>query len=149
VKKCGTNVDYCVKMPLYHSLASRYMLNNHLSKFTLTHCVISVYSMNIHFESIQSKPPHVVTCIKRSPFSCPIIENFIWIESLLRGHLSYNVTFSFSQRWPLKTGLTVYFLWNACFVSRCLPKCLLVPQIMFLLNYWPLWMTTAVTVDMV
>ena len=23
------------------------------------------------------KPMHVVTCIKRSPFSCPVIENFI------------------------------------------------------------------------
>ena len=29
-----------------------------------------------------------VTCIKRSPFSCPLIENFLWIEHLLRGHLS-------------------------------------------------------------
>jgi hypothetical protein len=45
------------------------------------------------YQSIQSKPPHAVTCIKRSPFSCPIIENFIWIESLLRGHLSYKAIF--------------------------------------------------------
>jgi hypothetical protein len=29
-----------------------------------------------------------VTCIKRSLFSFPVIENFIWIEPLLRGHLS-------------------------------------------------------------
>ena len=39
-----------------------------------------------------------VTCIKRSPFSCPVIDNFIWIEPLLRGHLSYRATFSLSQR---------------------------------------------------
>ena len=39
------------------------------------------------------KPMHVVTCIKRSPFSCPVIENFIWIEPLLRGLLSYKATF--------------------------------------------------------
>ena len=29
-----------------------------------------------------------VTCIKRSPFSSPVVDNFIWIEPLLRGHLS-------------------------------------------------------------
>ena len=29
-----------------------------------------------------------VTCIEMSPFSCPIIEYFIWIEPLLRSHLS-------------------------------------------------------------
>ena len=35
------------------------------------------------------KPAHAVTCIKRSPFSYPVIENFIWIEPLLRGHLFF------------------------------------------------------------
>ena len=40
-------------------------------------------------------------------FSCPVIENFIWIEPLSRCHLSYKVIFSLSQRWPLNTGLTV------------------------------------------
>ena len=44
------------------------------------------------------KPARAVTCIKRSPFSYPVIENFIWIEPLLRGHLSYRVTFSLFQR---------------------------------------------------
>ena len=34
------------------------------------------------------KPAHVVTSIKQSHFSCPVIENFIWIEHLLRGPLS-------------------------------------------------------------
>jgi hypothetical protein len=29
-----------------------------------------------------------------APISCPVIENFIWIELLLRGHLSYKATFS-------------------------------------------------------
>jgi hypothetical protein len=37
----------------------------------------------------------------------PVIENFIWIVPILRGHLSYKVIFSLSQRWPLNTGLTV------------------------------------------
>jgi hypothetical protein len=50
----------------------------------------------------------VVTSIKQSPvFSCPVIENFIWIEPLLRRHFSYKTTFSLSQRWPLNTGLTL------------------------------------------
>jgi hypothetical protein len=41
-------------------------------------------------------------------FSCPVIDNFIWIEPPLRGHLSYKATYSLSQGWPLNTGLTVY-----------------------------------------
>jgi hypothetical protein len=41
------------------------------------------------------KPAHVVTCIKRSDLSCPVIESFIWIEPVLREHLSYKATFSF------------------------------------------------------
>ena len=48
----------------------------------------------------------VVTCIKGSPYSCPVIENFKWIEPLLRGHLSYMTTSSLSWRWPLNTGLS-------------------------------------------
>ena len=39
--------------------------------------------------------------------SCLVIENFIWIKSLFKCHLSYKATFSLSQRWPLNTGLTV------------------------------------------
>jgi len=31
-------------------------------------------------------------------FSYPVIENFIRIEPLLRGHLSYKATFSLPQR---------------------------------------------------
>jgi hypothetical protein len=41
------------------------------------------------------KPAHDVTSIKRSSFPCPVIENFTWIEPLLRGQLSYKATFSF------------------------------------------------------
>ena len=49
---------------------------------------------------------------KRSPFSCPVIENFIWIEPVLRDLLSYEAYFSLSQRWPINTGLTViFYLW--------------------------------------
>jgi hypothetical protein len=51
-----------------------------------------------------------VTCIKRSHFSCPLIENFIWIEPLLRGHLSLKTTLSLSQRWPRNTDLTVSYI---------------------------------------
>ena len=39
---------------------------------------------------------------------CPIVENFIWIKPLLRGHLSYKATSYLSQRWPLNAGLTVF-----------------------------------------
>ena len=51
-----------------------------------------------------------VACIKRSPFYCPVIENVIWIEPLLRSHLSYQATFYVSHKWPLNTRLTVYIL---------------------------------------
>jgi hypothetical protein len=53
------------------------------------------------------KSAHVVTSIKQSPFSC-LIENVMWIQPLLRGHLSYKATFSLSQRWPLNTGSSIY-----------------------------------------
>jgi hypothetical protein len=51
-----------------------------------------------------SQTAHVVTSIKQSPafkghlFFCPVIENLIRIEPLLKGHLSYKATFSLSQR---------------------------------------------------
>jgi hypothetical protein len=48
--------------------------------------------------------PHVVTCIKRSPFSCPVIENFICIEPLLRGFLFYKA--DLSQSWRKSSDLT-------------------------------------------
>jgi hypothetical protein len=49
---------------------------------------------------------------KRSPFSS-VIKHFIWIEPLLRGHLSYEATFSLPQRsWPLNTCLTIYIIFK-------------------------------------
>lgn len=47
------------------------------------------------------KHAHVFMSIKQSSIKT------IWIEPLLKGHLSYEAMFSFSKRWPLKTGLTV------------------------------------------
>jgi hypothetical protein len=58
--------------------------------------------------TVDKKKFYVEKTIWRSHFSCLVIDNFIWIEPLLRGHLSYKDTFSLSQRWPLNTGLTVY-----------------------------------------
>jgi hypothetical protein len=34
----------------------------------------------------------------RTPFSCPVMENVICIDPLLRGHLSYKASFYLSQR---------------------------------------------------
>ena len=52
------------------------------------------------------KPAHEVTSIKQSlVLKGPVIINFIYIQPLLRGHLSYKITFSLYQRWPLNTGL--------------------------------------------
>ena len=91
----------------------------HLTLKTLCHFCCHLFcsatytdAINVCLETIHIiytvKPAHAVTCIKRSPFSWPVIENFIWIEPLLRGHLSYKATFSVSQRWPLITGLTIW-----------------------------------------
>ena len=65
------------------------------------------------------KPVHVVTCIKMSLFSCPVIEHFIWIEPFLRGHLSYKATFSLPQRWPLNTGLALHVLIYWVYYVNC------------------------------
>jgi hypothetical protein len=62
----------------------------------------------------QIKSTHAITSIKQSPvfkghlFNCPVIEDFIWIELLLRVRLSYKAMFSLSQKWPLNTCLTVF-----------------------------------------
>jgi hypothetical protein len=53
------------------------------------------------------KYSQTIACIKRSHFSYPVIEQFIWIEPLLRVHLFWNTSFALSQRRPLNTGLTV------------------------------------------
>ena len=62
--------------------------------------------------------------------SCLVIENFIWIESLLRGHLSYKATFSLTQMWPLNTGLTVYVVWFTKF-SRIFELSMIMNGIIF------------------
>ena len=84
---------------------------------------IYVYDKIIHSAEIIDifslkwvQPAHVVTTVKQPyiashlylkvTFYCPVLEIFIWIEPLLRSHLSYKDTFSLSQRWPLNTGLT-------------------------------------------
>jgi len=84
----------------------------------------------------------VVTSIKQSPvlkghlFSCPVIEKVIRIELLLRGHLSYKATFSFTkgdlliQVWLY---LPVLFTWILKKRSLTYRKCG-IPQ-----KHYPLW----------
>ena len=52
--------------------------------------------VTIYFSTV--KPAHVAISIKQSHFSCPVIENFIGIEPLLRGPLFYKTTISLSLR---------------------------------------------------
>ena len=52
-------------------------------------------------------------------FSLPVIDNFLWIEPLLRGDLSYKATFSLYQRWHLNTGLTVHIVYTLIIMSCC------------------------------
>ena len=56
-----------------------------------THC-IGTEEVSVK-KTFTVKPTHVVTFIKQLPelkvtFFCPVIENFIWIKPLLRGHQS-------------------------------------------------------------
>jgi hypothetical protein len=60
------------------------------------------------FDCQESLKLTVVFCINRSPFSCSVIEIFILIEPLLRGHLYLKITFSLSQMYSLNTCFTVY-----------------------------------------
>jgi hypothetical protein len=61
------------------------------------------------------KPTHPITFIKQSPVSkghilCLVSDNAIWIEPVLRGNLSYKVTFPLPQKWLLNTGLTIFYI---------------------------------------
>jgi hypothetical protein len=59
---------------------------------------------NKYIRCIYNVQSNLPICLKRSHISCPATDIFICIETLLTGHLSYRVTFSFSQWWPLNTG---------------------------------------------
>ena len=48
---------------------------------------------NIYFMKFQHTVIPIYILKTLFNFSCPLIENFIWIEPLLRGHLSYKVIF--------------------------------------------------------
>jgi hypothetical protein len=57
-------------------------------------------SQGLYMYLFTVKLAHAFTLNKQSPvlkgllfFPCPVIENFIWIEPLLRGHMSYKTTF--------------------------------------------------------
>jgi hypothetical protein len=88
-----------------------------MADFLWIHVILSVFFVLVLYIVCMKatgtcKPAHAVTSIKQPPvlkghIFLPVIENFIWIEPLLRSHLSYTATFSLSQIWPLNTGLTI------------------------------------------
>jgi hypothetical protein len=91
------------------------MVSHPLLLIYISHTVRSVPKSNIksadrgNILNIHTvKPAYAVTCIKSSPFSCPVIENFIWNEPFLRGHLSYKATFSLSHVW----SDSVWYVWS-------------------------------------
>ena len=78
--------------------------------------------IHVFIYQLLGKTRHTCFSLHMSPVQCleiswPVIENFIWIEPLLRGHLSYKATFMLSQRWPLNTGLTVYIYLTLSYLS--------------------------------
>jgi hypothetical protein len=76
--------------------------------------------MNIIYMSMYTvTPAYGITSFKQSPVLkghlFPVIENFIWIKPLLRGHLSWK-----TKRWHLDTGLAVNAFRNyESIVSYC------------------------------
>jgi hypothetical protein len=92
-----------------------------------------------------------VTCIKRSP--CPVIENFKWIEPLLRGHLSYKTTSSLSWRWPLNTGLTEvesdveWSIWHMILIRLRLSGLNIALWPLFALWIFTCWLTCLITCE--
>ena len=62
-----------------------------------------LYSQTCQCGHLYQKVTFLLSCRRKCQMKWPF----------LRGHLSYAVTFSLSQRWPLNTGLTVY-----CTVER-------------------------------
>ena len=95
----------------------------------------------------------VITCFKRSPYSCPVIENFKWIEPLLRGHLSYKTTSSLSWRWPLNTGLTEVesdvecSIWHIILIRLKLSELNIALWPLFALWIFTCWLTCLITCE--
>jgi hypothetical protein len=91
------------------------IIYNQMNNFNPSY--VKVYNIGRTNNLVYCACYYVVTSIKQKLvlkghlFSCPVIEKVIRIELLLRSHLSYKVTFSLSQRWPLNTGLTVFTLY--------------------------------------
>ena len=84
--------------------------------FSFGHCVVcssSIYGFWLPFWYLQAlliltvKPVHVVISIRQSPFSCPAIENCIWIQSLSRVACLERKLFLCPKGWPFNTGLTI------------------------------------------
>jgi hypothetical protein len=94
--------------------------NNHLSsKESLNsdgQLFYQAYIIYVCDTRCTDEPVHAITFIKqspvfkRSPFSCPIIEHLIWIEPLLRGHLSYKATFPLLSEEATNTKFIVFDL---------------------------------------
>ena len=80
------------------SYKSNYYMITTMAKYRHT-CIIK-YQVYINIYNQTCPYVHLclaVICIKRSLFFA-VIDNFTLIEPLLRGHLSYEATFSLSQR---------------------------------------------------
>jgi hypothetical protein len=75
-----------------HFLKIQHIFNRPLKKIfhiSRIHCIYFYLLSTIQSSLPMRSPLKTVTCIKRSHFSGPVMENSIWIESLLRGHLVF------------------------------------------------------------
>ena len=80
---------------LFHLHSLHFLVNNdsHIYKHKQRMTMLLLENNYKIYTSPCSHLYIAVIDIKRSPLSCPLIQHFIWIEPLLRGHLFYMATF--------------------------------------------------------
>ena len=102
-----------------------------LSWFSTLKCYYMSHDIHIFLIflcEIQSNLPIVVTFIKRTPFNCPVIENFIWIKPLLRGHLSWKTFFFLRLHFDLLIQVWLYY-YTECLIVQVICQNITVPNI--------------------
>jgi hypothetical protein len=113
-KKWPFNTDDClIKVTTWTGLTVYWFITIELiSSYKVVPSTLQL-SRHIHCTFIKQS-----SVLKGHFFSCTVIENFIWTEPLLEGHLSYKATFFFVSKVPSTLQLSRHIHW----VISCLRK---------------------------
>jgi hypothetical protein len=108
------NINFCKKYKIcYISINDNIhtCIHNEWYVWRLNQTVLELDFRTVKFcSSLDGIWTHTIDTLQHHSLSLTssVLDNFIWIEPLFRGHLHYKVPFSLSPRWPLNTGLTIY-----------------------------------------